>query len=167
MIELIKITERDGEKVVSARELYTFLESKREFATWIKDRINQYGFIENQDYTVLKYDYLGNLLNDRLDKNVKSDNKRIAKTEYALSMDMAKELSMVECNEKGKQARRYFIECEKALKTKNFTKEKPINQEKKDVINRKRKKEADVLDEVNDIFNFINNPRKYLAKFGS
>lgn len=51
-MELIKITEQNGKKAVSARELHSFLESKRDFSNWIKDRIEKYGFIENQDFEV-------------------------------------------------------------------------------------------------------------------
>ncbi len=52
MKELIKITEHEGRQAVSARELHHFLESKREFATWIKSRIKKYELIENVDYVV-------------------------------------------------------------------------------------------------------------------
>ena len=73
------------------------------------------------------YDYQGNLLH----KNMESDNQRVSKIEYALSIDMAKELSMVERNEKGKQARRYFIACEKGLIQIASTNQKPKQQEQK------------------------------------
>lgn len=103
MKEIIKIIERDGEKAVSARELYAFLESKQEFSNWIKSRIDKYGFVENQDYEVFD-NFIKNPLGGR------------PTTEYALSIDMAKELSMVENNERGREARRYFIECEKMVR---------------------------------------------------
>lgn len=107
MKELINITTNPhGEEVVSARELHDFLESKQEFANWIKTRIKKYGFVENQDYTTF-------------DNFVKRENSNLkSKTiEYAITIDMAKELSMVEGNEKGKAARRYFISIEKAAKS--------------------------------------------------
>ena len=100
MEELIKITEQDGRQAVSARELHQFLESKRDFSNWIKDRIEKYGFVENQDYEVFA-------------KFVENPNGGRPLTEYAISIDMAKELCMIENNERGKQARRYFIACEK------------------------------------------------------
>lgn len=103
MKEIIKITEHDGKQAVNARELHQFLESKREFATWIKQRIEQYEFVENQDYT-------------SFDNIVKRENGATIRKEYALSIDMAKELSMVENNERGRQARKYFIECERKSK---------------------------------------------------
>lgn len=99
-MELIKITEQNGKKAVSARELHAFLESKQDFSTWIKARIEKYGFIENQDFEVF-HNFMENPNGGR------------PLIEYALSIDCAKEISMVEGNEKGKQARRYFIECEK------------------------------------------------------
>lgn len=52
MEELIKIKEENGRRAVSARELHRFLESKQEFANWIRNRIEKYGFVENQDYEV-------------------------------------------------------------------------------------------------------------------
>ena len=99
--ELIKITEQDGKRAVNARDLHAFLESKQEFATWIKFRIQQYDFVENEDYVRLT--------------NLSSEGRGGQnKVEYALTLNMAKELSMVEGNAKGKEARRYFIACEEA-----------------------------------------------------
>lgn len=89
-------------QLVNARELHTFLESKQDFSTWIKNRIAQYDFAENQDY--LLHNFM-----EQIPSGAKN------KTDYHITLDMAKELSMVERNEKGKQARRYFIDCEKAL----------------------------------------------------
>lgn len=92
-----------------ARELHTFLNSEQQYADWIKNRISQYGFIENQDY-VVKTTYTG----------------RRPRKEYFITLDMAKELCMVENNDKGKEARRYFIRCEQelqALKVKYYVDE--------------------------------------------
>ena len=55
MNELIKVTEKEGEQLVSARELHEFLESKQQFVDWIKNRIEKYGFIENEDFTLHKF----------------------------------------------------------------------------------------------------------------
>ncbi|EDA4619739.1 phage antirepressor Ant [Campylobacter coli] len=83
----------------NAREIFQFLNSEQEYANWIKNRISHYNFIENQDYIIeLVY------------------TKGRPRKEYYVTLDMAKELCMVENNEKGRQARRYFIECEKRLK---------------------------------------------------
>ena len=95
---------------VSARELHEFLEVKSVFRDWIARRIGEYGFEEGKDYVKISND--DNHLNFR---QAKSLEKITRKMEYHLSLDMAKELSMVERNEKGSQARKYFIECEKRL----------------------------------------------------
>lgn len=86
-----------------ARELHAFLNSEQQYADWIKNRITQYGFIENQDY-IVKTTYTG----------------RRPRKEYFVTLDMAKELCMVENNDKGKEARRYFIKCEKELQAIKF-----------------------------------------------
>ena len=84
---------------ILARDLHFFIDAKRQFANWINERIENYDFIENQDYAIeLVY------------------TKGRPRKEYYVTLDMAKELCMVENNEKGRQARRYFIECEKRLK---------------------------------------------------
>lgn len=103
MNELIPIHNNNGKQAVSARELHLFLESKQEFANWIKNRITKYGLIENEDYV-------------SFDKVIKRENGATTLVEYALSIDAAKELSMVEGNANGKQARQYFMACEKKLK---------------------------------------------------
>lgn len=106
MQELIALNtvEFDGseQQTVNARELHEFLENGDKFATWIVDRINQFGFLENQDFVTFS----------------ENSEKGRPRKEYALSLDMAKELCMVERNEKGKQARQYFIECERMVKQK-------------------------------------------------
>lgn len=91
-------------ETVDARRLHTFLGVGKMFTHWIADRIEKYGFTENIDFVV--FAETGN----------NPSGGRPAK-EYAISLDMAKELSMVERNDKGKQARRYFIDCERRAKT--------------------------------------------------
>ena len=100
MSDLIKITTKDGKQLVSARELHEFLEIKTDFRKWFP-RMCEYGFEESIDYTPVKFVHPMNLQEC---------------TDYAISIDMAKELSMIQRTEKGKQARLYFIECEKKLK---------------------------------------------------
>lgn len=87
---------------VNGRDLHRFLELRSQFSNWVQIRIKQYGFTRDIDYSVIN-------------KKIKSSVKPI--TEYRLSLDMSKELAMVERNDKGREARRYFIECEKALLT--------------------------------------------------
>lgn len=91
------------EQAVNARELYEFLGSKRQFANWIKERIESYEFVENADYVVF----------NNFVKNPKGGRSSI---EYAITVTMAKELAMVENNAKGKEVRKYFIECERQAK---------------------------------------------------
>lgn len=90
---------------VNARELHAFLEVGKDFSTWIKDRIDQYGFSENVDYVTF----------DAAPQNGGAGNRGLRR-EYAITIDMAKELSMVERNAQGKRARQYFIECERRAK---------------------------------------------------
>lgn len=86
---------------VNARELHEYLENGDKYSTWIKDRIERYNFLEGQDF---------------LSFSEKAEKAGRPRTEYYVSLDMAKELCMVERNEKGREARKYFIECEKKLR---------------------------------------------------
>ena len=86
-------------QLCNARELHTFLDIGKDYSTWIKDRINEYGFIQNEDYLVI----------------TERTNGRPRK-EYHITLDMGKELGMVERNKRGRQIRQYFIRCERTLK---------------------------------------------------
>ncbi|MFD2658556.1 phage antirepressor KilAC domain-containing protein [Gracilibacillus thailandensis] len=98
MNQLITTQENDqGEIIVSARELHEFLEVSTPFRKWFP-RMTEYGFVENQDYTT--------------DFFVHPANKQETK-DYLLRLDMAKEISMIQRTEKGKQARQYFLNLEK------------------------------------------------------
>lgn len=107
MNELIRIEKSnvggDLIETINARELHSFLEVGRDYTSWIKGRIGKYGFVENQDY-VLTFPRRG-------------ERQNVVMTEYHISIGMAKELAMVENNDQGREARRYFIECERKLKT--------------------------------------------------
>lgn len=101
MKELIKITKNEeGQQLVSARELHEFLEVTERFSNWFNRQL-QYGFVENEDFTGCK-------VFNTLAKQELQD--------YAITIDMAKEISMIQRTEKGKQARQYFIKCEEKLK---------------------------------------------------
>ena len=101
MEELIKITTNDeGKQLVSARELYDFLKPTERFSKWF-ERYCKYGFEENSDY-------IGCKVFNTLAKQELQD--------YAMTIEMAKEFSMLQRSDKGKQARLYFIECEKKAK---------------------------------------------------
>lgn len=95
----------DGETqpLVNAKDLHAFLGVETKFRDWIKRRILDYKFSQDIDFCVIS-----NLSNRGFWKTESKD--------YLLSIDMAKELCMVERNEKGRQARRYFIEMERVAK---------------------------------------------------
>lgn len=104
MNELIKITEYNGNQAVSARDLHKFLEITERFSSWF-ERMLQYGFVENIDYQGCEF--FNTLANQTL-------------IDYALTLDCAKEISMIQRSKKGKEAREYFIECEKQLRSGKF-----------------------------------------------
>lgn len=97
MNELLKVNYEADRITLSARELHKFLELSERFSNWF-ERMKQYGFVENQDY-------LGRKVFNTLAKQELQD--------YEITLDMAKEIAMIQRNEKGKQARQYFIEVEK------------------------------------------------------
>lgn len=102
--ELIPVYQTDtGERIVDGRELHEFLKVGKDFTTWMKDRIEKYGFVEGEDYSPIS----GNI----------PEGRGKPRTDYILKLDIAKELAMVENNEQGRKARRYFIEVEKKLKS--------------------------------------------------
>ena len=94
-------------KLVNARELHEFLGSKQDFSDWIKARLGKYCFVEGEDY-----------LRHKIMEQVPHQGgmRSVEKIEYLLVIDVAKELAMVENNAKGRQVRKYFIECERRLK---------------------------------------------------
>lgn len=98
MNELIVIKESNGKKAVSARDLHFALEVQTKFPDWVS-RMLDYGFIEGEDFISI----LGESTGGR------------PSIDYVLSIDCAKEISMLQRTEKGKEMRKYFIECEKKL----------------------------------------------------
>lgn len=98
-----------GEKFVNARELHDQLMVGKDFTTWIRDRIDKYGFTENEDYT-LTLTKIG-------------ERQNVTRHDYILTLDTAKEIAMVQNNEMGRVIRKYFIEIEKRYRL-----EKPKSQ---------------------------------------
>lgn len=90
----------------NGRELHNFMAVQRDFTTWIKGRIQKFGFVEGVDYLLAKS---GEKVLPQSGENLGGR----PSSDYHLTLDMAKELAMVENNEQGRQARRYFIACEK------------------------------------------------------
>ena len=106
-MELIKIkTNENGEQLVSGRDLHEFLEVGTKYTQWF-DEMTKYGFVENVDYSTLN------------ELSEKREGSRLVKRtiiNHAMTLDMAKEISMIQRSEKGKQARQYFIQVEKEYK---------------------------------------------------
>ncbi|MEG7524284.1 MAG: antA/AntB antirepressor family protein [Chromatiales bacterium] len=86
---------------------------KSKFADWIRNRIKQYGFVENQDFIGTS-------------KKLETRSGGTVRKNYWLTLDMAKELCMVERTERGREARLYFIDCEKKLIEKHQQEQKAL-----------------------------------------
>lgn len=137
-------------KTISARELHQFLEVRTKFNDWVKRRFEEYGYVENADYVATQ--------------NWDATGTQIISIDYFITIDVAKELSMVEKNDKGREVRKYFIECEKKLKENikpmtqleiaKLTLDKLIEQEVKqrELENRMTKLEAKSQITVDDYF---------------
>ena len=97
---VIPLTENDGVQAVMGRELHKFLEVRDNYTDWMK-RMIAYGFSAGQDFSEFS------------DKPKGAGRPRI---DHIISLDMAKEISMIQRTDKGKQARQYFIECERKAK---------------------------------------------------
>lgn len=96
---LVPVYETDkGIKVVNGRDLHRVLESKQDFSTWVKKRLEECDAEENEDF-------------DRLHKKMEANNATMI--DYIIKLDIAKEMAMLERNDKGKQVRKYFIAVEK------------------------------------------------------
>ena len=100
MEELIKVQHNNDRITVLARDLHEFLEIETPFKKWF-DRMCEYGFTYEIDYSEV------------MDKNVQNPLGGRPATNYQLTIEMAKEIAMIQRNEKGKQARQYFIQLEK------------------------------------------------------
>ena len=105
MNELLKIDTSNAERItVSARDLYEFLEATERFNSWF-ERMTQYGLVENTDYTTVK----------KLTEVPNNGGIQIRELDdYQLTIDTAKQIAMLQRNEKGTQARKYFIQVENA-----------------------------------------------------
>lgn len=91
---------------VDARALYEALGSQRQFGNWITNRLRQLNAEESLDYQVFNK-FVKNLQGGRPSK------------EYIVSLDIAKHIAMMEGTKRGKEVRKYFIECEKKYKEMN------------------------------------------------
>ena len=104
-MELIKIIEKEGRQLVSGRELHEFLEIGTKYKDWFP-RMVEYGFEEEIDFI--------RVAQKRATNNLKNPVTTVI--DHAISIDMAKEISMIQRTKKGKTARQYFIKCEKHIR---------------------------------------------------
>jgi phage anti-repressor protein len=95
------IVVKDGPMGVDLRDLHQELESKRQFGNWADEKLSQ--FVKGEDFE--------EVFNNPVKNSVGRPRK-----DYVVSIEVAKHIAMMENTERGKQVRRYFIECEKALK---------------------------------------------------
>jgi anti-repressor protein len=126
--EIIPVAEHNGETTVSARELHKFLEVETLYRLWHK-RMFEQGLKENFDYVAI------------VQKSTTAQGNETTFTDHLLTLDAAKIISMLQRNEKGDQARRYFIEVEKQAKAMY----KQLQQ-----VEQKQKSDADA--ELNELF---------------
>lgn len=102
--------EAEAVPMCNARDLHAALQVGRDFSTWITGRIDEYLFTEGVDFLVIDSPKLGNQKKGR-----GGDRRSI---DYHLTLDMAKELAMIENNDIGRAVRRYFIRAEQTLREK-------------------------------------------------
>jgi anti-repressor protein len=101
MNDLIKVTYNSDRPTTSARDLWEFLDKPySQFTKWF-DQYKDYGFTENQDFRAIS------------EKFLTAQGNESTRTDYEITVDMAKELAMLQKSEKGKMARQYFINLEK------------------------------------------------------
>ena len=86
---------------VNARDLHWFLESKQDFSNWIKSNLNYVDAVKNEEYI-------------RFNKKIEANNATMI--EYIITLDIAKEIALLQRSQKGKEIRKYFIEIEKEFR---------------------------------------------------
>lgn len=141
MNDLLTVCENNGRQVVNARDLHAGLGVGRDFPTWIRDRIEKYGFMEGSDFSP----DLG-----------KSTGGRPA-IDYYLSVPMAKELAMVENNEKGREVRQYLIKIEQAWNTPELVFARAL-QQANDLITRQSSRIAELAPKA-EFFDQVTNSK--------
>ncbi len=100
MNELLKVNYDNDRITLSARELHEFLEIETPFKKWF-GRMAEYGFSQEIDYREV------------MDKIVQNPKGGRPSTDYEITLDMAKEIAMIQRSEKGKEIRQYFLELER------------------------------------------------------
>lgn len=159
MNELIEIKTENGKNLVSARELYSFLGLSKRFSAWFKVYVenDDYGFVENEDFTSVTS---STLVNNGAKREIQ---------DYVITIEMAKEISMLSKSEKGKEARKYFIQCEKKLKevsNRALLLEQIYNGGQEGVLASKKLTELEVKEATKPLHEKIEND-KPLVEFGN
>ncbi|MCX8655542.1 antA/AntB antirepressor family protein [Gilliamella sp. B2894] len=106
------------QQTVSAKALHNYLKVGNDSSTWIKGRIKEYGLIKNDDFLIFDSSEFRNQSTNN-EQQIKWTTRRGGdrkSTDYILTIGTAKELAMIENNEKGRAIRKYFIRCEEHLK---------------------------------------------------
>ena len=106
------------QQTVSAKDLHNYLKVGNDFSTWIKGRIKEYGLIKNDDFLIFDSSEFRNQSTNN-EQQIKWTTKRGGdrkSIDYILTIGTAKELAMIENNEKGRAIRKYFIRCEQHFK---------------------------------------------------
>lgn len=161
--ELIKIvTNEQGQNCVSARELHEGLGVEQRFNDWINRRIKKYGFEENTDFI--------KVTQKRVTMNTLGNSRAYNEDDYIITVDMAKELCMVENNDLGKKFRKYFIECEKKLQEVQQPKQMSdmeilaravlISDKQIKELQAELSEKTEFIDEINDCYTFADVKRK-------
>lgn len=104
--------------IVSAKALHKALGVGRVFSSWFNARVDEYGFASATDFIDFDSPVLGNQsshIDQLTPERVFSPKRGRPEKDYLISLNMAKELAMVERNEQGRAVRRYFIQCEEEL----------------------------------------------------
>lgn len=117
MNELFKVNYDNDRITLSARDLHDFLEATERFNSWF-ERMKQYGFVDGVDYLGCK---------------VFNTQARQELQDYQITIEMAKEIAMLQRNDKGKQARQYFIELEKKWNSPEWVMNRALEYSKKQV----------------------------------
>lgn len=158
-----KTINNEKKRFVNARELHKRLKVGKVFANWIKDRIEKYDFVENLDYfKIIPFKELKQDKNFDLPILANQKNKRggdVRSIEYILSIDMAKEIAMLENNELGKKIRKYFIRTEE-----NFKQVMKVALENPKFINQLSKDFTETREETKKYRNdFTDSIKKYVS----
>lgn len=120
MNQLLKVNYDSNRITLSARELHEFLGIGTQYTKWF-DRMCEYGFTENIDYRTISQ------------KRLTTQGNETTYTDHEITIEMAKEIAVIQRSDKGKQARQYFIELEKKWNSPEFVMNRALQISKKQV----------------------------------